>query len=408
MKQDLDHLLDERGMSAFVVFGDAKNNYPLHYLTNGAPITGGIIIKKYGKDPILLCNSMEREEAQKSGLETLTYTDFNLPKLIKETGSYFDARVLMLAHILEHYRIEGNVGFYGSADPGYAFEYLNAVAEVARPITIVGETENTLFDAAYITKDAEELQTIRSVAERTNAVMQAVVDFIKQHAARNEILIKADETPLTIGDVKRFMRIQLIQHELEEAEGTIFAQGRDAALPHSRGEDDDVLQLGKVIVFDLFPREAGGGYFHDMTRTFCLSYASDEVQQAYDEVMVIFEQVMDALTVGENSSHYQDMVCDFFEAKGHQTPRSHPGTQEGYVHSLGHGIGLEIHAAPRFGKINGQPLRPHMVFTIEPGLYYPARGYGIRVEDTVYVDEAGIFHSLTPMPKDLIIPIKSA
>ncbi len=406
MKRDLDRLMDERGMNAFIVFGEARNNYPLRYLTNGAPITGGIVLKKVASDPILICSAMEREEAQKSGLHTLAYSDFNLPKLVKDTGSYFDARVLMIAYIFERYQVEGDVGFYGMADPGYAFEFLNRVSEVSSRIRVRGETENTLFDAAYITKDSAELAAIRSVAERTNNVMQMVIEFIQTHQVQGERVIKADGAALTIGDVKRYMRAQLIENGLEDAEGTIFAQGRDAALPHSRGEDADALVLGKSIVFDLFPRETGGGYFHDMTRTFCLGFAPTEVAQAYDEVMQAFNAVIDALEVGENSSAYQTMVCDIFEKTGHKTPRSHPGTEDGYVHSLGHGIGLEIHAAPRFSSVSGQVLEPNMVFTIEPGLYYPDRGFGIRVEDTVYVDENGEFHSLTYMPKDLVIPMQ--
>lgn len=406
MKHDINQIMTERGLAAYVIFGDAHENYPLHYLTNGAPITGGIVLHKRDSEPILFCNPMEREEAEKSGLETHTYTEFHLPRLVKDMGNYFDARVLMLAHILEHYRVEGDVAFYGSTDPGYAYEFLNAVARAANRIHIKGEVHHTLFDEAYITKDQQEIETIKSVAARTNTVMQEVIAFLQRHHADNEQLVTTEGRPLRIGDVKRYMRTRLIEHELEEPEGTIFAQGRDAALPHSRGEDDDIVRLGKSIVFDLFPREAGGGYFHDMTRTFCLGYAPEEVQKAYDQVMEVFNAVMDALTVEENSGTYQGMTCDLFEEMGHKTPRSDPGTQDGYVHSLGHGIGLEIHAAPRFSSVSGQPLKPNMVFTIEPGLYYPDRGFGIRVEDTVYVDEAGIFHSLTPTPKDLVIPVE--
>jgi Xaa-Pro aminopeptidase len=91
---------------------------------------------------------------------------------------------------------------------------------------------------------------------------------------------------------------------------------------------------------------------------------------------------------------------------GHPTLRSDPKTEEGYVHSLGHGIGLEIHSRPRLSIATEETLQPGQVLTIEPGLYYPSRGFGVRIEDTVYVDERGVFHSLTPFPKDLVIPIQ--
>ena len=82
-----------------------------------------------------------------------------------------------------------------------------------------------------------------------------------------------------------------------------------------------------------------------------------------------------------------------------------PSTQEGYVHSLGHGVGLEIHSRPRFSSVSEETIQAGHVFTIEPGLYYPDRGFGIRIEDTYYVDSDGSIHSLTPFPKDLVIPV---
>jgi Xaa-Pro aminopeptidase len=77
------------------------------------------------------------------------------------------------------------------------------------------------------------------------------------------------------------------------------------------------------------------------------------------------------------------------------------------VHSLGHGVGLEVHEEPyfpTFGKWETR-LQPGVVFTVEPGLYYPERGFGVRIEDTYYCDKDGEFHSLTPFPKDLVIPM---
>ena len=104
---------------------------------------------------------------------------------------------------------------------------------------------------------------------------------------------------------------------------------------------------------------------------------------------------------------YEELACDIFEAQGHNTHRANRTLQEGYVHSLGHGVGLHIHERPTFGlsPSNQDMLRPGSVVTVEPGLYYPDRGYGIRIEDTVYVDKEGQFHSLTDFPKELVIEI---
>ena len=405
MKSDLDRLMQDRGFAASVVMGRAVENTALNYITSGAKITQGIVLKKRGEGPVLICGSMERDEAAKSGLPVVTFDDFDLYNLVKETGSRFEGKLRMLAAILEQYGVTGAVSFYGLGDPGQSFVMLSRLSEMLPSLTITGEAEPTIFDEAGATTDAAARAAIKSGAERTNTVMAETVDFLKGHTVHDSRLVKANGGPLTVGDVKRFVRVSLLEHELEASEGIVFAIGRDAGIPHSQGEDDDHLVLGKSIVFDLFPRGLGGGYFHDMTRTFCLGYAPPEVQRAYDQVMQAFEAVMGAFEVGEKTSRYQDMTCDILEEHGRQTVRSDPGTEEGYVHSLGHGIGLQIHSEPYFSPFSTTTIQPGQVFTVEPGLYYPEQGYGVRVEDTVYVDEEGTIRPLTTFPKDLVIPV---
>jgi Xaa-Pro aminopeptidase len=404
VKSDLDTLMQQRGFDALVVMGPASENYPLRYITNGVKVTEAIAIIRRGEPPVLLCGPMEREEAAKSGLPTVTFADFDLYKLVKDTGSYFEARLRMMAAVFARYGVSGTVSFYGLGDPGQSYMTLKRLSEMLPELTITGETETTIFDEAYMTKDASEIAAIRSVAERTNQVMAEAVAFLRGYSVRDNHLVRPDSKPLTIGDVRRYVRSRLLEYELETEGDMIFAIGHDAGVPHSRGEASDPLKLGQSIIFDLSPRELGGGYFHDMTRTWCLGYASPEVQRAYEQVMEAFNLTMSTLAVGEKCSTYQEAVCDLFERYGHKTIRSDPSTETGYVHSLGHGLGLQIHARPRFSSVSTDVIQPGQVFTVEPGLYYPDQGYGVRIEDTVYVDEKGTIHSLTPFPKDLVIP----
>ncbi|NDJ53142.1 MAG: aminopeptidase P family protein [Chloroflexi bacterium] len=379
MKSDLDRLMADRGFDAFVVMGERTANHALIYLTNGARISYGIVIQKRGSDPLLLVSPMERDEAAKSGLTIITTNEFNLPEYIKETRSRFEGQMQMLADVLKHYEVQGTVSFYGMEDVGRAFTSLNRLQALVPGLTAVGETEVTIFDQAGATKDEQELAAIRSVAERTNRVMDETMAFLTSHKAKGGKLIHRDGSPLTIGDVKRHVRLRLMHYDLEEEGEIIFAIGRDAGVPHSRGEESAALELGKSIVFDLFPRQRGGGYFHDMTRSFCLGYAPEEVEQAYHQVEQAFHLVLEAISLGQDAKDYQQMVCDFFQEQGHQTPISHPGTEEGYVHGLGHGLGLQIHSRPRMGPVSQDKIEAGQVFNNEPGLYYPERGYGIRI-----------------------------
>jgi Xaa-Pro aminopeptidase len=150
-----------------------------------------------------------------------------------------------------------------------------------------------------------------------------------------------------------------------------------------------------------------GGYYHDMTRTFAIGYAPPELQRAYDDVRAAFAHIISELESGAPTKAYQEMTCAFFEARGHETIGSKHPLEEGYIHSLGHGVGLEIHEDFSFSALKGRDdvIVPGSVFTIEPGLYYPSKGYGVRIEDTYYCTPDGEFESLTPFPQDLVIPI---
>lgn len=408
MKSDLDRLMAQRDLQALVVVGDETYSAPRDYLTNGAHVTGGLVIKKQGADPVMVVNPMEVEEAASSGLKVYSYHDLGWADLLKEAeGDRSKANVRLWERALQAENIPtGKIGIYGTSDVNV---YIDMVRDLNRlnGYEFVGERGLTVFDEAYITKDADEIARLKKVAAGTSATLEATWDYIASHRAEGDTVVKADGTPLTIGDVKRFVRRTLLDHDLEDT-GMIFAQGRDGGFPHSRGQGDQPLQLGQAIVFDLFPREVGGGYFHDVTRTWCIGYAPDDVQQTYDTVMRAFEIVLETYEEPGQPTHIlQDAVLDYYESLGHPTQRSQPSTTNGYVHTLGHGVGLNIHERPSLSHIQrGDKLQVGNALTIEPGLYYPDKGYGVRVEDTVIIDTNGMMVTLTDFRKDLVLPLR--
>lgn len=407
MKSDLDQLMEKRGLDAVVVACDDNFSAPRDYLTGGVKITTGLVMKKRGAAPVIFANPMETEEAAKSGLRVISFNELDWPQLVKEAeGDRTKAEVVFWGKALEAIGVpSGKVGIYGVSDLNIILELVRLMEKAYPQYQFVGEIGKTLFEEAYVTKDADELERLREVARKTNEAVQAAWDYVRSQKVVDGALVKQDGTPFTIGDVRRFVRRALLDRDLEDTE-MIFAQGRDGGFPHSRGEDDMQLRLGEAIVFDLFPREIGGGYFHDMTRTWCIGYAPPEVQKTYDEVMEAFDIAVEVARVGMETKQLQEAVMDYFESKGHPTPRSHPGSSEGYVHSLGHGIGMKIHESPSIGHLSKDKLQAGSVITIEPGLYYPERGYGVRIEDSFYVDTDGSLVSLTTFPKDLVIPME--
>jgi Xaa-Pro aminopeptidase len=403
----------ERSYDALLAMGGTAHNPSMYYLSNGATITErSVAVKKRGEAPVLFVDSMEREEAARSGLRVVDGTALRLREQLRAAkGNRLTATARWVGDMLRQAGVEsGTVAAYGNTDMGAAYELLTALAELHPQLTFVGEFNRTLLDEAMLTKGPDEIRRMRAVGKKTMNVVAGTEEFLTSHRARGGCLVKKDGTRLTIGDVKRRIRQLLTDENLVDAEdGTIFSIGHDAGVPHSRGNPRDPLKLGQTIVYDIFPAEPGGGYYFDFTRTWCLGFAPPEVEQAYQDVLATFKGVMKALRPGELTRTYQALTCQLLEARGHPTVGSSPATTSGYVHSIAHGVGLRIHEAPSFSDSpdNEQRLEPGMVVTIEPGLYYPERGYGIRIEDCVWLNPKNMkFEALANYSKELVLPIK--
>lgn len=411
MKKDLDRLMQKNQIDALWVTGPAQHNSPMYYLTGGGHLTHAELIKKQGQDPILFFNPMERDEAARTGLQAKNLAPYGYSELLKEVdGDHLRARAMLYNQILEDLDLrEGRMALYGQADAGMTWGVFSILQELRPDLILVGEGPNSLLLEARLTKDQREIERIRKMGEITVEVVGKVADFLTSHPVNDEeVLLKADGSPLTIGDVKSKINLWLAERGAENPKGAIFAIGRDAGVPHSSGTASDVLKLGKTIVFDIFPCEEGGGYFYDFTRTWCLGYAPDEVQDLYDQVFNVYQTIMDELEMNAPAPDFQNRTCELFEEMGHPTIRQDSTLESGYVHSLGHGLGLDIHERPRFGRgaTEADILAPGTVVTIEPGLYYPDQGMGCRLENTVWVRPDGAMEVLVDYPLNLVLEMK--
>jgi Xaa-Pro aminopeptidase len=411
MKTDLDRLMQARNLDAILITGPAQHNPAMVYLTGGGHLTSADLIQPRGAEPVLYYNPMERDEAAASGLKTKNLAEYNWKDLMQQAGEdTVKALALRYKAMLAGQGITtGRLAVYGLGEVGANFAVFSALQAAMPGLEIVGETaRNSLMLEAMATKELPEIERIRAMGQVTTSVVGQVADFLTGHKVKDEVLIKADGQPLTIGDVKRKINLWLAEQGVENPHGTIFAIGRDAGVPHSTGNPADVMALGKTIVFDIYPCEAGGGYHYDFTRTWCLGYAPDEAQALYENVHAVYQTVMGELELNAPFKHYQDRSCELFKAQGHSTIADDPTLQEGYVHSLGHGIGLQIHEAPWSGGGSTEKdiLAPGAVFTIEPGLYYPSKGLGCRLEDSVAVMPDGSFEILAEFPLDLVLAMK--
>ncbi|MCO6452432.1 MAG: aminopeptidase P family protein [Caldilineales bacterium] len=408
MKSDIPQLMRQRQLDAIVVHGNTDTSSDLAYLC-GATLENVLLLWRADADPVLYVSPIEREAAVASGYEIRLWSDYPIVMYLRKYGNRMDAEVAMLSDILRDNEVSGRVGFYGMRNQGYAWAMLTAFAAANPQIEIVGEASPTLFDLARQTKDDAELDAMKRVGEQTAEVMASVVEYIQQHEVVAGGLVRSDGSPLTIGDIKAHIRLELAMRNLDEAHENIFAQGRDAGVPHNRGQWGMQLRTGEPIIFDIFPRDKQTGYYHDITRTWFLGYAPDDLLIRWQQIKAIYDQLLSEMRVGEPCAHYQHMTCDYFEELGYPTTRLDSKTQVGYNHSLGHGVGLDVHEAPGLNHLpdNDTILQPGHVVSVEPGLYDPEAGWGLRIEDTVAFDQSGRLVNLSSFPYDPIIALKN-
>jgi Xaa-Pro aminopeptidase len=322
------------------------------------------------------------------------------------------ALALRRKKILVDYGVSaGRVGVYGKTDFSENFGITMKLMQLMPDVEFIGEYgTDSIILRAMETKDETEVARIRQMGAITTTVVKMVQEYMTSCDVReDEVLLTEDGSPLTIGDMKGKISLWLAESGASEAEGTIFSIGRDAGVPHSVGNPSDPITLGKTIIFDIFPAEQGGGYFYDFTRTWSLGYTTPEAQELYDQVHEIYNKVVENLDLNASLVDYQRMTCEYFESKGHKSQLTVKAPLDGYVHSLGHGLGLNVHERPS-SKLTENPadhiLKAGVVFTIEPGLYYPAKGMGVRIEDSYWVRPDGKMELLADYPYDFVLPMK--
>ena len=164
---------------------------------------------------------------------------------------------------------------------------------------------------------------------------------------------------------------------------TIVAGGEQACDPHDRGSGP--LRAGELIILDIFPRDARTGYYGDMTRTVVKGRASDAQRNLWLTVQEGQRTTIDSTRAGADGKAIHERTKKFFKERGYPT-ETRDGRHVGFFHGTGHGLGLQIHEAPRFQFTKS--LEAGTVITIEPGLYFPGLG-GVRIEDVVAVTKTG-------------------
>jgi Xaa-Pro aminopeptidase len=232
-------------------------------------------------------------------------------------------------------------------------------------------------------KRPEELEKIVESQRAAVAGMRAAIRMLRAATIGPNGTLRQGRQPLTSEQVKLCIQETLL------AQGTfcrdvIVACGPQGADPHERGHGP--LRAGQPIVIDIFPQHLEHGYWGDLTRTLVKGKPSPALRKLYRTVRQAQQAALDTVKAGVPVARVHAAVVEAIARAGYET-RVVDGRPEGFIHSTGHGVGLDIHEAPSVAPVDGT-LKAGEVITIEPGLYYPELG-GIRIEDTVCVTREG-------------------
>ena len=370
-----------------LLFGASENSADMLYLT-GFSAPDPFLWLEIGERHIVIVNSMEQERARKQckpGTEVYTPAQAaRIWNLGKAKCSYSN----LVAAIA---RQEKCWNWVVNNDIPYFFVdklWNTRLAAGSHNGTTTGEKiciiPNDQFTPERECKSPAEIEHVRQSERIAEAGLNRGLQLIRE--------AKVDAKGFLIWDGKT-LTAEMLQGEVNaeiarnngSATGTITAPGVQGADPHLTGSGP--VHVNAPIVFDIFPRSDATGYFGDLTRTVVKGKAPEIVKKAFTAVYDAQRTAIEMLKPGIAAKDVHNKASEVMASHGFKTDLR-AAKPYGFIHSLGHGVGLEIHEAPSLSAKSTIFLQPGHIVTVEPGLYYPEWG-GIRIEDTLAITEEG-------------------
>jgi len=359
----LDEAIRAAGAAAYVAYASSADA-DLLYLTRFRTTDPIVYLKKPGERGAIVVSQMELGRGvRESTAAVMTRADAGLPEIMKEEKDRTRAYARMIAGLSG-----GDILVPPQFPVGLAREM-----EQFHRVAVDGGTVASM----RAVKRPDEVREIRKVVLAAEAAVSKAIRIISRATVVDGTLHRNGK-PLTSEAVKQEMHRLLLARGCR-AQDTIVACGTDSAVPHLRGSGP--LAEGEPIIIDLFPQDEITGYCADLSRTVVKGEPDLKVAEMYRAVREAQRLAASRAKPGVDGAALHQAVVEFFAEQGFES------TTRGFIHSLGHGIGLEVHENPSLGP-GGGPLEAGNVFTLEPGLYYPEVG-GVRLEDMALLTPRG-------------------
>lgn len=338
-----------------------------------------------------VASSLERSrlEAVGDGLTVHAYEEFGYDELV--TGGAERAEALLAV-------AERACRALGVEQGMVPAEFPLELADRLRAAGIELAVDRRAFENRRRVKTHAELAGIRRAQAAAEAGMRAAADLLRSAEPGLDGL-EAEGEPLSCERLKEAIRTVVDRAGASAGEALIVSHGPQTAVGHEPGFG--VIQPGEPVIIDLWPRDTESACFADMTRTFVVGEVPDELRRYHELTREALARSFEVVRAGAAGRELFRVSCEPYEQAGLPTQLNKaPGKvlEEGYYHSLGHGVGLEVHEPPALGRAPDVLVAGDVV-TLEPGCYLPGLG-GCRLEDLVLVTEDGA-DLLTDFPYDL-------
>jgi Xaa-Pro aminopeptidase len=366
-------------MPDVLIFGDTVRSAELRHEVP-VPVPDPFIYAERNGNRYVFVSSLEVPRMQElDGLEVVALEEIGLDELIEGGARWNELDPELLVRACRRIGVEDAIT--PREFPLELADYLRA-----NGISVRGDKES--FDARRRVKTSAEIDGIRRAQRSAEAAMDAIRARLRQGG------------DVTSEDLRNEANRAFFEHGMIVPDIVIISHGAQTAVGHEPGHGP--VAPGEPIVADLYPRDPDSGCYADMTRTFCLGEPPEELVRYHQLCRQALDLAYGQIRPGVTGKELHKTVCEFFHGHGFPTQLSkEPGEvlEDGFDHSLGHGVGLEVHEEPGLGRTGTEPLVAGDVLAVEPGLYRKGFG-GCRLEDLVLVTDDGI-EIPTDYPYDL-------
>ncbi len=383
MREDLDSILTEKEAEILLLYSESYKNSDMYYLTKFLAPDPLIFLKKVDEDPVLVVNQMEYPRAQKQSIvkDVRSYFEYKYLEVVKTAKDAYLGTIKFIANVVKK-------EFGADKKVCISHNFPAMAADMLREEEITVKPMFDVVERARETKDIDEIKEIRAVQAVAEEATAEAIDLIANADVNSKGTLILKKEPLTVGKLKSFFGHRFLDQGCSMEEDIIVTCGPKGSDPHYFGDPQDELKAHKPIILDIVPRSIQKRYWTDMTRTIVKGKASTKVKRMFDAVLEAKNASIDAIQAGVLGSNIYNICCEVLEKAGYETTRGGKQITRGLTHSLGHGVGLDIHEGPRMSELYNFPLKEHNIITVEPGLYDPDIG-GLRIEDIVEVTKTG-------------------